>query len=572
VTEAPQSQSETLAERLERGAIEPGVALSILEQLLTVLETVHAGGAVHGRITPEVIRLDPDGRATFTELATEAASGGPTKANGTGLPDNPGYMAPEQISGDFVDARTDVFALGVIAFEMLTGKNPFSAGEGAPPGTVVYRIVYRPYPEIAPDAVPDLPAQARSIVATAMARDPGTRFADATSFLGVLKPVVSSLEGAALATGAALAAGAAATKPAAGSPKGSAAKGKAGAAAKGTATKGAAAAGTAAASTPADSSAPGPDEGGFLDAAAAWLFEMRRNWAPYFLAGGIVVVGLVIVVLVIISRTQNTGVTETTAVASTVATVTTAQAVLPTDPTTSTTVPATTSTSVTTTTVPGKLPASMTLSALAVTYTGSPAIPAVQTDPDGLVVIFTYRQGDTQVDAPTNAGTYAVTAIIDDAQYQGTATGTLEIRKADARVNVSGWSGTYTGTAHQAIGSATGVKGETLSSLLNFTGSFTNVPGGTSNWSFTGNTNYNPANGSVGIVIRKATAKVSVSGWNRAYDGNPHRAVLNYARGVLGENLGNLVTLGAQSYISPPGGPALWNLPGTSTTSAPVAA
>ncbi len=225
MTEISQSQSETLAQRLERGPIAPQAALAILEQLLTSLEPVHAGGAVNGRITPEVIRLEPDGRATFAESEAEVSGVEPRAAGDSGLPDNPGYMAPELISGDFVDARTDVFALGVITYEMLTGTNPFSAGEGAPPGTVVYRIVYRPYPEIAQSAVPGLTADVRSMVATAMARDPGSRFANATSFLEALRPAASSLKGAGLAAGVAVAAGAGAAKAAA-QPKGKESKGR----------------------------------------------------------------------------------------------------------------------------------------------------------------------------------------------------------------------------------------------------------------------------------------------------------------------------------------------------------
>jgi hypothetical protein len=204
----------------------------------------------------------------------------------------------------------------------------------------------------------------------------------------------------------------------------------------------------------------------------------------------------------------------------------------------------------------------VTLSALAATYTGSPVNPAVQTEPDGLIVLLTYSQGDKPVDAPVNAGTYTVTATVDDTQYQGTTTGTLEIRKANASINVFGWSGTYTGSPHGATGSATGVKGENLGSLMSFPDSYTNVPGGTSRWRFAGNTNYNSANGSVGIVISKAKATISVSGWKRAYDGKPHGAVLNYARGVLGESLSSLVKLGSQTYTSPPGGPALWTFAG----------
>jgi len=85
------------------------------------------------------------------------------------------------------------------------------------------------------------------------------------------------------------------------------------------------------------------------------------------------------------------------------------------------------------------------------------------------------------------------------------------VAQATATVNVSGFSGPYDGNAHGASGSATGVNSEDLSSLLNLGASFTNVPGGTAHWTFTGNTNYAPSSGDVLISINKASSITTVT-------------------------------------------------------------
>jgi hypothetical protein len=115
-------------------------------------------------------------------------------------------------------------------------------------------------------------------------------------------------------------------------------------------------------------------------------------------------------------------------------------------------------------------------------------------------------------------------------------TTTADIDKAAAIIDVLGYTGTYDGAAHGATGSATGVVGEDLSIGLNLGASFTNVPGGTAGWAFTGGTNYTDQSGSVEIVITKATATLTVSSYLAIYDGNAHEA-RGTATGVLGESL-----------------------------------
>ena len=88
----------------------------------------------------------------------------------------------------------------------------------------------------------------------------------------------------------------------------------------------------------------------------------------------------------------------------------------------------------------------------------------------------------------------------------------ITINKADASVTVNGVTVTYDGHQHGATGTATGVTGEDLASLLDLGAKFTNVPGGTATWSFAGNGNYNAQSGSVLITINKADATVTVNG------------------------------------------------------------
>ncbi|HMQ31358.1 MAG TPA: PxKF domain-containing protein, partial [Chloroflexaceae bacterium] len=101
-------------------------------------------------------------------------------------------------------------------------------------------------------------------------------------------------------------------------------------------------------------------------------------------------------------------------------------------------------------------------------------------------------------------------------------TASISIAKADATVAVVGYTGVYDGDPHGATGSATGIKGEDLSGLLDLGASFTNVPGGTASWSFAGNANYNPASGTASIVITPASQTISFGPLsNRMYGDAP---------------------------------------------------
>ena len=142
---------------------------------------------------------------------------------------------------------------------------------------------------------------------------------------------------------------------------------------------------------------------------------------------------------------------------------------------------------------------------------------------------------------------------------QGTVS--IVITKADATISVTGYTGVYDGNAHGATGSATGVKGEDLSSLLHLGATFTNVPGGTANWTFDGNGNYNSTerHGRHRHHARR-TRRSASRGYTGVYDGNAHGAT-GSATGVKGEDLSSLLHLGA-TFTNVPGGTANWTFDG----------
>jgi hypothetical protein len=122
-----------------------------------------------------------------------------------------------------------------------------------------------------------------------------------------------------------------------------------------------------------------------------------------------------------------------------------------------------------------------------------------------------------------NAQTLSTTFTPTDTTLYNTVNASVAINvlKANATVTVNGYTGTYDAAAHGATGTATGIGGADLSGGLSLGASFTNVPGGTASWTFSGGTNYNDQNGTAPIVITKATPTVTAADRFKIYDGEP---------------------------------------------------
>ena len=126
-------EGETLRQRLEGGAMPPRKAVEIGVQIANGLAAAHEKGIVHRDLKPENVIVTRDGRVKILDfgLATElsqASPDSPTIAGGTEpgmILGTVGYMSPEQVRGTQVDQRTDIFALGAVLFEMLTGRRAF---------------------------------------------------------------------------------------------------------------------------------------------------------------------------------------------------------------------------------------------------------------------------------------------------------------------------------------------------------------------------------------------------------------------------------------------------------------
>jgi eukaryotic-like serine/threonine-protein kinase len=171
----------TLRELLtERGRLSPRESLDIIESVLAGLAAAHQGGIVHRDVKPENVLLAEDGRVKVADFGLARNMTGTSNHTKTGvLMGTVAYLAPEQVTESASDARCDVYAAGVVLFELLTGQQPHT-GESAL--AVAYKHVNETVPP--PSAVlPGLPHALDALVALATSRDPQLRPADAGQFL-----------------------------------------------------------------------------------------------------------------------------------------------------------------------------------------------------------------------------------------------------------------------------------------------------------------------------------------------------------------------------------------------------
>ncbi|HEY6105871.1 MAG TPA: protein kinase, partial [Anaeromyxobacteraceae bacterium] len=152
---------ETLEARLERGPLPPGEALRIAAEVARGLAHAHAAGVLHRDLKPSNVLLTTDGAAKILDFGLSRVFGsGSGEKGGT-----PGYMAPEQWRGEADDERTDLFALGVMLHQMLTGRLPYQVKEGR-------STALDPGP---PPPLDGLPREVRPFLGHALSREPAGR-------------------------------------------------------------------------------------------------------------------------------------------------------------------------------------------------------------------------------------------------------------------------------------------------------------------------------------------------------------------------------------------------------------
>src|SRR5205823_3184912 len=162
----------TLRDVLNRGPLDALTAWRYLREIGDGLQHAHDAGIVHRDLKPTNVLIHTDGRAMLADFGLARGAGQPTHLTTIGLAiGTPGYMAPEQVMGHDVDKRADIYALGALTFEMLTGRLPFV---GANRMEVAYATVNTPIPS-AVKLNANLPDEIDQLLARVLAKDPAQR-------------------------------------------------------------------------------------------------------------------------------------------------------------------------------------------------------------------------------------------------------------------------------------------------------------------------------------------------------------------------------------------------------------
>jgi tetratricopeptide (TPR) repeat protein/TolB-like protein len=190
------AQGETLAAIVRRGAMKVEAALSIAARLADALARAHAAGVIHRDLKPANVILTPDGTPKVLDfglarapwLALDAAPAeGPTiespYASIAQLAGTPGYMAPELLLGAPATTLSDIFGLGVLMFEILSGRHPFEAPDTS---SLALAVLGKPAPPVS-SINPLVPTWVDRLVAKAMAREPADRYQSAAELAADLR-------------------------------------------------------------------------------------------------------------------------------------------------------------------------------------------------------------------------------------------------------------------------------------------------------------------------------------------------------------------------------------------------
>lgn len=168
----------TLADKIDHGAL-PLISIEkILRDIAGALDYAHRQGVIHRDLKPANILMDAEGHALLADFGIAKISEGGGNLTGTAVVGTPAYMAPEQAQGIEIDSRADIYALGTIVFEMLTGRQPFQAET---PMKLLLMVIQKDAPNLL-ELRDDLPSGLDLVLRRAMAKNPDERYQSAIDF------------------------------------------------------------------------------------------------------------------------------------------------------------------------------------------------------------------------------------------------------------------------------------------------------------------------------------------------------------------------------------------------------
>jgi beta-lactam-binding protein with PASTA domain/predicted Ser/Thr protein kinase len=173
-------EGRTLADYLASGkTIPPMKAAQVAKEIAEALAAAHAEGVIHRDIKPANIMVTRDGKVLVMDFGIARLISGPETAPQTSaVLGTASYLSPEQAQGQSVDARTDIYALGVVLYEMLTGRPPFT---GDSPMAIAYKQV-NATPEAPSSVNPDVPPELDAVVMRALSKNPANRYQTGQEF------------------------------------------------------------------------------------------------------------------------------------------------------------------------------------------------------------------------------------------------------------------------------------------------------------------------------------------------------------------------------------------------------